>query len=109
MPRSFRPLLCSQVSPEGRPRAHRGIPLALLMVSLLWTGSVFAQQQVKEIAEQFEKLTLEGAKLAADGDNDGAISLYNQARVLAEQNFGPNDSFTGVSLDCLGQAYTNKG
>jgi hypothetical protein len=88
MPGSFRFVLRSQVSTEGRPRAHRSLPLAPLAavcLLLLWTGSVFAQQQTKEIAEQFEKLTIEGAKLAANGDNDGAIALYNQARVLAEK------------------------
>lgn len=59
--------------------------------------------------QQIAKLNLDGAKLEATGDYDGAIALFNQALALAEKNFGPDDPLTGLSLDDLGQAHTNKG
>ncbi len=109
-------LISGTVIRRGKPPANLGVAFLLSIVLVLGAsllpGRISAQetvQQVQEIQQQFLKLSQQAARLQVDGDFDGAIALFLQALALAEKHFGENDPLTGLSLNSLGQNYTNKG
>src|SRR5262245_57831872 len=100
----------------GREIGARRPRLACLSCTVVaaliaFTALVQAQtaEQVAAAQSRIQQLCISAARLQAKWDYDGAITQLTEALELSEKNFGPDDPFTGMSLNYLGQNYTLKG